>query len=138
MESIYLKGEKAMSQPNPQPAAKTDQTFWIYLSYLLHWILGIIALATVKDDDRVRFQCAQALALSAVFCLGMIALAILSGIFVTIAFGLWRVFSILYWLLVLAYYVYAIYLVYLVSQGKDPRIPILGDFAEKNLVKLFK
>jgi uncharacterized membrane protein len=127
-----------MSQPNPQPAAKTDQTYWIYLSYLLHWILALIGLYTVKDDERVRFQCAQALALSAVFCLGMLALAILGGIFITISLSLWQFFTIIDYLLVLAYYVYAIYMVYLVSQGKNPRIPILGDFAEKNLINLFK
>jgi uncharacterized membrane protein len=140
MKTFNLKEENAMTQPNPSPAAKTDQTFWIYLSYLLGpigWILGLIALATVKNDDRVRFQCAQALALSVAVAVAWIVLAILSSAFLWVAFALFWFFRIVIYLLFIAYYVYVIILVLQIAQNNNPRVPICGDFAEKNLVKLF-
>ena len=127
-----------MSQPNPQPAVKSDQTFWIYLSYIFGWILGLVSLAVVKDDDRVRFQCAQALTLSAAVTVVWIVLAILSGAFLWVALGLFWFFRALIYLLLLAYYVYVIILILQIAQNGNPRVPIAGDFAEKNLVKLFK
>lgn len=128
-----------MSQTNPNPAAKSDQTFWIYLAYLLHWILALIGLAVVKDDDRVRFHCAQAFALSVATFAAWIVLAIVGGILGLIWYGLWVFISIVIWLLWIAYYAYVIIVLVLpVSQGKDPRVPVVADFAEKNIVNWFK
>jgi uncharacterized membrane protein len=128
-----------MSQPNPQPAAKNDQTFWIYLSYLCGWwILGLIALSVVKDDERVRFQCAQAVILTAAVTVAWIVLGIFSWAF----WFLWPIhmfFQVIIWLLLIAYYVYAVVFVVLqIAQNGNPRVPVAGDFAEKNLMKLFK
>jgi uncharacterized membrane protein len=134
----YIKEVSAMSQPNPQPAVKTDESFWIYLSYIFGWILGLIALAVVKDDERIRFQCAQAIVLSAVLTVAVIVLGIFSGIFLWFAFFLFWFFRAVIYIAVLAYYVYAIILILQIAQNQNPRVPVAGDFAEKNLVKLFK
>jgi len=82
-----------------------------------------------------------------VYFLAFIALMILSAIFGAIflavslgtGFAVYTIFTVLDWLLIIAYYVYVIFfLVIPVSQGKDPRVPKIGDFAEKHLMKLFK
>jgi uncharacterized membrane protein len=125
-----------MTQPNSQPA-KTDQTIWIYLSYILGWIFALIGLATVKDDKRVRFHCAQALAMSIVVFVVWIVLMILQGIFLLAVPFLWVLFSWIIGLVWIAFFVYVIYLLVQISQGKDPRVPICADFAEKNFIKLF-
>lgn len=129
-----------MSQPNTQPAAKSDQTFWIYLAYIFEWVLGLIGLAVVKDDDRIRFHCAQSFVLSAAFWIINIVLWILSAIFyatIILAF-LGIIIGVLQFLFFGAYYVYKIILIVQVAQGKDPRIPMCANFADKNVVKWFK
>jgi uncharacterized membrane protein len=129
-----------MSQPNPQPVAKSDQTFWIYLAYIFEWLLGLIGLAVVKDDDRVRFHCAQSFTLSVAFWVINIVLWILSAIFVAtiILSPLALIIGVLQFLFFAAYYVYKIILIVQVAQGKDPKIPVCANFAEKNVVKWFK
>lgn len=112
-----------MSQPNPQPVAKSDQTIWIYLAYLLQWIFGLIGLAVVKDDENVRFHCAQSFVF---WVLVMIANIILS---ITV---------ILPFIIVPAAYIYAIIVMIKASKGEKVKMPICGDFAEKNVMGWFK
>lgn len=126
-----------MAQPNMQPAAKSDQSFWIYLSYIFGWILGLITLAVVKDDDRVRFHGAQAFVLNVALFLVMIVLMILSAI-TAITIVLPILISILMFLICGAYMVYVIILIVQVAQGKDPKVPYCGDFAMKNVMNWFK
>ena len=116
-----------MAQPNPQPAAKSDQTIWIYLSLILGWVFSLIGLAVVKDDDRVRFHCAQTGVLSVAFCVVSFVLNIIPILGQILWFLLW-----------LGYIVYIILLIVKVSKGENPRIPVCADFAEKNLMNLFK
>lgn len=116
-----------MSQPNPQPVAKSDQSIWIYLSYLLGWVFGLIGLAVVKDDDHVRFHCAQAFVYSIVVCIAYFILGFI---------------PILGWVLIplvfIAYYIYAIITMLKAAKGEHNKIPVCGDFAEKNVMGWFK
>ena len=116
-----------MAQTNPQPATTNNNVVWIYLSYILGWIFALIGLAVVKDDDRVRFHCAQALAYSVVTWV----IAIVIGL---IPFLGW-VLGPLLWV---AIFVIGLVLALQAGSGKDPKLPVLADFAEKNLVNLFK
>ena len=88
---------------------------------------SLIGLAVVKDDDRVRFHCAQALAYSVVTWV----IAIVIGL---IPFLGW-VLGPLLWV---AIFVIGLVLALQAGSGKDPKLPVLADFAEKNLVNLFK
>lgn len=126
-----------MSQPNTQPAAKSDQTFWIYLSYLLGWIFGLIGLAVVKDDDRVRFHCAQSLVFSAALYIVMFILGIFSLI-TAITLILPILITILMVFIGIGVLIYTIILLVKISKGENPRIPLCADFADKNVVKWFK
>lgn len=126
-----------MSQPNPQPSAQSDNTFWIYLSYIFGWILGLIGLAVVKDDRRVRFHCAQSLVLSAVFCIFNILCFILSLI-LAITIILPILIGVVQFLVSAGYLVYVIIIMIKASKGEDMRIPFCADFAEKNLMNAFK
>jgi uncharacterized membrane protein len=118
-----------MSQPNPQPAASADNKLWIYLAYIFvnfFGLLGLVGLAVVKDDDHVRFHCAQA------FALGLpcaVVFILLSWI---------PIVNILGWLLDVAVFVYALYVMIKAANGEHFKIPVVGDFAEKNLMNLFK
>ena len=125
-----------MSQPNPQPVAKSDNTFWIYLSYIFGWILSLIGLAVVKDDVRVRFHCAQSLVLSAVFCIFNLLCWIVSAVLaITIIIPI--LIAIVQFLVWAGYAVYVIIVLVKVSKGEDMRIPFCADFADKNLMKAF-
>lgn len=111
-----------MTQPNTQPAANSNNTIWIYLSYILGWLFGLIGLAVVKDDELVRFHCAQALVFGAiVFILEMVL-----SITIFLPFIIW-----------VAALIYGIIVASKGAKGEKVRIPFCGDFAEKNLMKLF-
>jgi uncharacterized membrane protein len=116
-----------MTQPNTQPAAKSDQTFWIYLSYILGWLLGLIGLAVVKDDENVRFHCAQAFVYSVALYIVYLVLSFI---------------PILGWILIpivgVAAFVYAIIVMLKAAKGERYKMPVCGDFAEKNVMGWFK
>ncbi len=116
-----------MAQPNPQPVANSNNTIWIYLSYILGWLFGLIGLAVVKDDIEVRYHCAQALVFSVVAWLAVFIIGLI---------------PILGWvvspLLSIAVFVYSILIALKAAKGEHVKIPFCGDFAEKNLMNLFK
>lgn len=114
-----------MAQTNPQPATNNN-VVWIYLSYILGWLFGLIGLAVVKDDEHVRFHCAQALAFS-------VALWVATWVISLVPILGWVISP----LVGIAGFVYSILLAVQAGSGKDPTVPWLGDFARKNLLKLF-
>lgn len=112
-----------MSQPNPQPVAKSDQTIWIYLAYLLEWVFALIGLAVVKDDEHVRFHCAQAF----VYWVLVMIINMVLSFTVFLPFIVWP-----------AALVYAIIVMVKAAKGERNKIPFCGDFAEKNVMGWFK
>ena len=116
-----------MAQTNPQSTVNSNNVIWIYLSYILGWLFGLVGLAVVKDDNYVRFHCAQALVFSVaefviIFVIGMVP--ILGWVIAP--------------LLGIAAFIYMIVVALKVAKGDNVRIPVCGDFAEKNLMNLFK
>lgn len=144
-----------MAQPNIQPAATAaeklrwnNNTCWIVLSYIGVLIHGLIGLSVVKEDDRVRFHCAQAVAMSIAFVLWQIVISILLAICAPhLAVGLvygggaglvfWYIFAVLNALVSLAYLAFVIFIIVKAFGGTDFRVPFFADFADKHLVKLF-
>lgn len=115
-----------MTQPNPQPAVNSNNTVWIYLSYLLGWVFGLIGMAVVKDDEHVRFHCAQAFVLSAIVFL------------VNLVLGFTIILAFLGWLVWIAAEIYALTVALKAAKGEKVRIPFCADFAEKNVMGWFK
>jgi uncharacterized membrane protein len=101
--------------------------------YIFGWIASIIVLLAVKPTSPwLRFHAIQALFLSA----ALWAVAIFLN-FIGIAFYLLPVrfcFGYLLNLLILAIFVYLIVIAVFCFLEKDHRVPVLGDWVEKNWV----
>lgn len=104
-------------QQNMQPVTKDTTKAWI--AYLVGWITGLIFLLTEKNDPFVRFHAAQSI------CLSVIAM-VLSWI------------PVIGWFVWIAFFVLWIICMVKASQGEKYMLPILGEFAEKNVMDWIK
>lgn len=105
----------------------------IWLIYLAGWITGLIFLATEKNDEDVRWHAANSTAIFGAVTILSIVLRIL----VVIPF-LGILFAIVSWLLGVGVFILWIVLMVRGSQGDKVRVPVATDFAEQNLLNLFK
>lgn len=88
------------------------------LSYVLGWLTGIVFLLLEKDDKFVRFH-----AMQSIITFGVITLLsfipvigwMLSPILMILAFVLWLL------------------LIFKAYQGEKFKLPVIGDFAEKQM-----
>lgn len=112
-----------MAQTNPQPATNNNNTIWIYLAYLLEWVFALIGLAVVKDDDNVRFHCAQAF----VYWAAIMIINLILSITIFLPFIIWPLALI-----------YAIIVMVKAAKGERVKMPLVGDFAEKYVMGWFK
>jgi uncharacterized membrane protein len=88
------------------------------LSYVLGWLTGIVFLLLERDDKFVRFH-----AMQSIITFGVITLLsfipvigwMLSPILMILAFVLWLV------------------LIFKAYQGEKFKLPVIGDFAEKQM-----
>jgi uncharacterized membrane protein len=116
-----------MTQPNTQPSVNNNNTIWIYLSYILGWIFGLIGLIVVKGDEHVRFHCAQAFVYSVILYIAYFILGFI---------------PILGWIIIpllgIAAFIYAIMVMLKAAKGEHNKMPFCGDFAEKNVMGWFK
>ncbi len=97
-----------------------DENIEALLAYVLGWVTGIIFLALERENKFVRFHAAQSLA---VFLPLFVALVIL-GVIPFVGWILSLILSILTLLLWL-------FLMFKAFQGEKYKLPIAGDFAEK-------
>ena len=104
-----------------------------WVTYLLGWITGLIFLASEKNDEDIRWHAANS---TAVFG----GATILSVIFSILSRIPWLgiLFAILGWLVGIAVFILWIVLMINAGNGSKFRVPVLTDFAEKNLINLFK
>jgi uncharacterized membrane protein len=93
------------------------------LAYLFGWIGGLVFLVIEKNNQEVRFNALQSLLVSGAYTLFMIFLSIFLSI---IRLGF------LSNLVSLAYFGYVIYMMVMSYQGRHIKLPIAGDFAERN------
>ncbi len=113
-----------MSEESKKTSTGLQENVEGLLCYLVGWITGLVFLVLEKDNKFVRFHAVQSIAISVVlmvvyFILGMIP--IIGWIimpFVGIA-------SLILWIVLMlkAY------------QGKMYKLPVIGDFAEKQVGK---
>lgn len=87
------------------------------LTYLLGWVTGLIFLVLEKKNKKIRFHAMQSLATFFLVQILMFVSFFLAPLVMIIAFVLWLV------LMIKAY------------QGEKFKLPIIGDFAEKQIGK---
>ncbi len=135
-----MAGEKveakpaAAPAPAPKPAAAPsggapaggsvsgDSKLWAALCYVFPVIVGIIVLVTDKKNDKyVLFHAYQSLAAG-------IALWVLGMVITVVTFGIGGLCFPILWLVFL-YFAWKAY------QGEKFMLPVVGDFAEKQMAK---
>jgi uncharacterized membrane protein len=101
------------------------------LCYVLGWITGIVFLVLEKENKFVRFHAIQSIA---TFLPLMVIAWILGSILVWapffIGWAIWGIISTLIWILVLILWLILMFKAY---QGELYKLPIVGDFAEKQI-----
>ncbi len=96
------------------------------LCYVLGWITGIVFLVLEKENKFVRFHAMQSIA---TFLPLMVIAWIINLIFMWIPFISWAI-STLIWILVLILWLILMFKAY---QGEMYKLPIVGNFAEKQI-----
>ncbi|MCK5129825.1 MAG: DUF4870 domain-containing protein [Clostridiales bacterium] len=104
-----------------------------WLTYILGWVTGLIFLGTEKNDAEIRWHAANSTAVFGAATVVTVVLNILSRIpFLGVLFG------IVGWLVGVVTFILWIVLMINAGNGSRFRVPFLTDFAEKNLLNLFK
>lgn len=126
------------NQSPPQSSSGTglEPNLAALLSYLFGWIGGVVFLVIEKDDKYVRFHAIQSIAFSVVIAGVWIVISIVSnvlfampGFFVAAAALIGLIISVLW----LAIFVLWIVLMVKAYAGEKFKLPIIGDFAEKQV-----
>lgn len=100
------------------------------LCYVLGWITGIVFLVLEKENKFVRFHAMQSIATF----LPLMVIAWIFNMFLWMPFSIgWAIVGILstlIWILVLILWLILMFKAY---QGEMYKLPIVGDFAEKQI-----
>jgi uncharacterized membrane protein len=94
------------------------------LCYLFGWISGLIFLLIEKDSKFVRFHAIQSIG----FCICLIIIWIIAIILAFIPILGWIIDILIY----IGMFILWILLMYKAYQGQTFKLPIVGNFAEKN------
>jgi len=107
------------------------------LCYVAGWITGIIFLVIEKKSQFVKFHAWQSIMTFGILTGVQIIISILSAIALsTFSFGLWQfahVVLIIVWLLIVGLWIALIVLAY---SGKMWKLPVIGNWAEKQASKV--
>ncbi len=121
--------QNSTTNKTANPGLLKPTAVYLFAGYFF-WPFSLIGLAIEKEDDFIRFHCAQGLA----FMFLQIILGILISFFSAIV---WLIVPIL--LLVaailasIAAYVFFVIAVLKAAKGEKYKIPLVGDFADKNM-----
>jgi uncharacterized membrane protein len=91
------------------------------LCYLFWWVTGLIFLIIEKESEFVRFHAIQAIATSVIYIICIVIL-----MFIPIIGWIINIF------LYIGFFILWIVCMYRAYQGKKFKLPIVGNFAEKN------
>jgi uncharacterized membrane protein len=111
-----------MSESKEKTSTGLDQNVEGLLCYLFTWVTGLIFLLIEKDNKFVRFHAIQSIATYVVFFVIYI-------IFIFIPFIGWIIDI----LLGIVMFILWILLMYKAYKGEKFKLPIVGDFAEKQV-----
>jgi uncharacterized membrane protein len=106
------------------------------LCYVAGWITGIVFAVLEKKSRFVKFHAWQSILTFGALTVVQIILSILGAIAVgTLSFGLWQfahVLGIIVWVITVALWIVLMLLAY---QGKMWKVPLAGNWAEKQANK---
>jgi len=105
------------------------------LCYLCGWLTGLIFLLIEKDNRDVKYHAWNAIAIDVVTIAVYIGLIILGAILGAIAAPLAIITGILNMIVWLGYIVLKIILMVKAYQGQKIKLPVIGDFVEKQAAK---
>jgi uncharacterized membrane protein len=94
-------------------------------------VYSIIVLVTEKSNKFVRFHAFQSLLLIAAYVVGIIAVSIVGGILAQISGLLAGLFSLVSFVLVIAFIGLAVFGCIKAYQGAEFKLPFIGDLADK-------
>jgi len=94
-------------------------------------IYSIIVLVTEKSNKVVRFHAFQSLLLLGAYIAGVLAISIIGGILAQVSGIIGGLFSMLTFVLIIAFLGLAILGCIKAYQGSDFKLPIIGDMADK-------
>lgn len=99
----------------------------------INLIYSIIVLVVEKDNRLVRFHAFQSLLLIAACVVGVVAVLIVGGILggITNSLAISMLFSLVCWVIGLAFLGVAIFMCVKAYQGAQFKLPVIGDMAEK-------
>jgi uncharacterized membrane protein len=118
-------------QQQPAASGGLSPQAAVIIAYLFNIIGGIIVLAMEKNNKFVRFHAMQAFLLGCAWIVIAILLSIISGIILSISFGLWGVFSLLTTLVYFGFFAVMIWMIVTAVQNKTVKLPVIGDMAER-------
>jgi len=105
------------------------------LCYLCGWVTGLIFLLIEKDNKEVKFHAWNSIAIDVAIFAIYIALAIVATIITMISFSLGHIVWFLTSLLWLGLLAVKIVMMVKAYQGQRLKLPVIGDFAEKQAAK---
>ena len=113
------------------PSLLKPTAVYLFAGYLF-WPFSLIGLAIEKEDDFIRFHCAQGMA--------FLFLQIISGMWISFFSALvWLIIPIFFMVLAImamvASYVLLIIAIVKAAKGEKYHILLIGDFAEKTIQK---
>ncbi len=108
-----------------------DEKTASWFAYVISIISAIILLASEKDNRTVRLHAWQSLFLGCFIVAIAIVLAILTAIFMWIAWGIIILFSIISWIAWIGFIVLSVICIIKATQNDIFKIPVIYGWAEK-------
>jgi len=106
------------------------------LCYVALWVTGIVFVVIEKKNTFVKFHAWQSIMTFGILTVVQIVISTLGTIALPFSFGLWgfvNVVGILVWLLTVGLWIALMVLAY---SGKMWKVPLVGDWAEKQASKV--
>lgn len=123
------------NNPNGKTALGLDANVGAMLCYLpvcgVNLIYSIIVLVTDKTNRMVRFHAVQSLLLTAAYIVAIFAVSIVGGIISQVSGILGGLISLLSVVVFIAFVILMILGCVKAYQGKDFRLPTIGEMADK-------
>jgi uncharacterized membrane protein len=110
-----------------------DENIEGLLCYVLTWLTGIVFLVLEKDNKFVRFHAMQSIATFLPLSIIAILISMMGSFFLWGFSGLWAIFSLISMLIWILAVILWLVLMLKAYQGEMYKLPIVGDFAEKQI-----